>query len=61
MTWQALAERIARMTPAERQGEVRFLEPYDDAVIHACGAEVAQEDIRDDDGAVIKQREWFLG
>lgn len=29
MTWSELADAIAKMTPAERENEVKFVEPYD--------------------------------
>jgi len=61
MTWEQLAEKIAQMTPAERQGKVKFVEGYDNFKIWECGVHKMTEDgITDEDGDRIEGGEWYL-
>jgi hypothetical protein len=60
MTWDKLAQRIAEMTPAERQREAKFVEGYDDFKIWTVGLEQAEEAIEDEDGDRIEEGEWYL-
>ena len=62
MTWQELAEEIAKMSPEDRSKPVIFREPYDDAVNFTVTAvTIAREELPDENGEnPIAEGEYFL-